>query len=131
MAKTNDEFILEISQISPEIEITGKYTKATERISVRCRQCGHVWNPLAYSLSQGKSCPHCSAKRGAKKTKEKPALNRTINSLLKCQTRTLPLWFWVNISTDIQTLNVNALFVLIGGWPNLIHCCNNTGVPDV
>ena len=74
MAKTNDEFILEISQISPEIEITGKYTKATERISVRCRQCGHVWNPLAYSLSQGKSCPHCSAKRGAKKNQGKTGL---------------------------------------------------------
>lgn len=63
--KTHSQFVDEISRISPDIKILGIYTKSTERIKVRCSQCGHIWTPLAYSLSQGKSCPHCSAKRGA------------------------------------------------------------------
>lgn len=65
MAKTHDEFVKELSTISPEIEVLGTYTRAVDRIEVRCKKCGKVWNPLAYSLTAGKSCPHCSAIRGS------------------------------------------------------------------
>ena len=71
MAKTEDQFIREIAAISPSIEIIGHYTKAVERVKVKCRLCGNEWEPKAYSLSQGKGCPHCSAIKGASHNKGK------------------------------------------------------------
>jgi len=69
LTKTEDQFIKEIAAISPSIEIIGHYTKAVERVKVRCRICGKEWEPKAYSLSQGKGCPHCSAIKGASNNK--------------------------------------------------------------
>ena len=67
MAKTHDDFVKELSTINPEIEVIGQYTRAVDRIEVKCKKCGKVWNPVAYSLTSGKSCPHCSAIRGSQK----------------------------------------------------------------
>lgn len=69
MSKTHDEFVREISIINPDIKIVGKYTRAVDRIEVKCNRCGKIWSPVAYSLSAGKSCPHCSAIRGSQKNK--------------------------------------------------------------
>lgn len=71
MTKTEEQFIKEIAAISPSIEIIGHYTKAVERVKARCRICGKEWEPKAYSLSQGKGCPHCSAIKGASNNKGK------------------------------------------------------------
>ena len=67
MAKTHDDFVKELSKINPEIEVIGQYTRAVDRIEVKCKKCGKVWYPVAYSLTSGKSCPHCSAIRGSQK----------------------------------------------------------------
>ena len=74
MRKTHEQFVNEIAKISPNIKIIGRYQKAVERIEVECKQCGKVWSTLAYSLSEGKGCPHCSAKQGAKNNKGKTGL---------------------------------------------------------
>ena len=75
--RTNQDFEAEMQQINPTIEIIGKYTKVTERIEVRCKNCGYNWNPLSYSLLSGKGCPHCSALNGAKKRKNKLSVKTT------------------------------------------------------
>lgn len=69
MTKTHDDFVKELSEISPEIEVIGKYTRAVDRIEVKCKMCGMVWNPKAYSLTSGKSCPHCSKMRADRQYK--------------------------------------------------------------
>ena len=74
MAKTHDQFVLEMELISPTIEIVGLYKKAVDRIDVRCKICNHEWSPLAYSLREGKGCPHCGAIRGSKNNQGKTAL---------------------------------------------------------
>ena len=74
---THQDFEIEMQQINPTIEIIGKYTKVTERIEVRCKNCGYNWNPLGYSLLSGKGCPHCSALNGAKKRKNKLSVKTT------------------------------------------------------
>jgi len=65
MAKTHEQFCDELKQISPSIEVTGHYTRAIDRVEVQCKDCGLVWMPKAYSLTQGKGCPHCSAITGS------------------------------------------------------------------
>lgn len=74
MMKTNEQFINELYSINRNIKVVGQYAGATEQIKVECLQCGKIWEPKAYSLLQGKSCPHCSAVRGAKNNKGKTGL---------------------------------------------------------
>lgn len=65
MAKTHEQFVEELTALNSEIDVIGKYTKSTDTIQVRCKKCGKVWEPKAYSLLQGRSCPHCSAIKGS------------------------------------------------------------------
>ena len=74
MAKTHEQFVQELKSINDQIEVLGRYTKVVERIRVKCRTCGKEWEPLAYSLLQGKACSHCSAIRGAKAHNGRTAL---------------------------------------------------------
>lgn len=67
-AKTHQQLVNEIKQLNPDIEVVGNYTGAIDRIHVRCKRCGLSWEPKAYSLSQGKGCPHCTKIIGAAKS---------------------------------------------------------------
>ena len=62
MTRTPQQFIYEIEKLNPNTEIIGKYTRAVDRVQVRCKNCGKIWSPKAYSLLQGKGCPKCSIK---------------------------------------------------------------------
>ena len=77
MTRSPEKFILEMKEINSNIEILGTYTKAIERVQVKCKTCGKIWNPLAYSLLQGKGCPSCSAKKGAINNSGKTGLKTT------------------------------------------------------
>ena len=77
MTRSLEKFILEMKEINSNIEILGTYTKAVERVQVKCKTCGKIWNPLAYSLLQGKGCPSCSAKKGAINNSGKTGLKTT------------------------------------------------------
>lgn len=69
MARTHEQFIKELKKINPDIDVVGKYSRAVDRVEVKCKRCGLNWEPKAYSLIQGKGCPHCSKVRGATKNK--------------------------------------------------------------
>lgn len=77
LAKTHEQFVEELKNINDQIEVLGRYTKVVDRIRVKCRVCGKEWEPLGYSLLQGKSCSHCSAIRGAKAHSGRTALKTT------------------------------------------------------
>lgn len=59
MKKTHDDFVKELLTVNPEIEVIGKYTRAVDRINVKCKKCGTQWFPQAYRLLQGSGCPEC------------------------------------------------------------------------
>lgn len=62
---TQEGFIGALNEINPNIEVLSPFTKVVDRIDVRCIKCGFDWSPKAYSLLQGKGCPHCSALKDA------------------------------------------------------------------
>lgn len=74
MAKTHKQFVEELNLLNPDIEILSEYTRAVDRIQVRCKSCSKIWSPKAYSLLQGKSCSHCSAIKGASKNQGRTKL---------------------------------------------------------
>lgn len=62
---SQSEFIEALRQVAGStIKVTGKYTKSINRIQVCCTLCGHVWNPKANELLQGRGCPNCTSSSG-------------------------------------------------------------------
>lgn len=68
--RTTKQFIKELSEIQPEIEVLGRYTGARSRIKVRCKECGRTWSPIASSLLYGFGCKKCKSKAAAAKLKK-------------------------------------------------------------
>ena len=59
--KSHEKFLTEAEERNPTVEILGHYTKAADKIHVRCRLCGLEWYPVANSLvkKNPSSCPEC------------------------------------------------------------------------
>ncbi len=105
LTRSHNEFVDIVRAINPSIEIIGIYTKAHERIAVRCKDCGYEWNPQAYSLIQGRSCRYCSAKRGARNNKGKTGLKTPQQFLSEMSTSHPNIKIdgeYINGHTDIQ-----------------------------
>lgn len=59
-AKTHDEFISELKEISPQISITSQYQSAHKKVNCKCLECGFEWNTTPHSLLRGDRCPNCN-----------------------------------------------------------------------
>lgn len=57
--KSHDEYAEAIHEANDQIELIGKYTKATERIKCKCKRCGLEWEPTAAELLNHPSCRWC------------------------------------------------------------------------
>ena len=55
LSKSHDEF----ANVTNQIEILGKYNGLHSSVQVKCKKCGYIWSPTAYSLLAGNGCPHC------------------------------------------------------------------------
>ena len=66
MQKTHEEFIKEMNEINPNIEILGEYLGALTSIKCRCKIDGHEWTPIPSSLLSGHGCPKCNSSKGEK-----------------------------------------------------------------
>ena len=63
--KTTAQFKAELSRVNPDIEVLGEYKTSKSPIRVRCRVCGHEWEPQPGNLLGGSGCPVCSRKSSA------------------------------------------------------------------
>lgn len=62
--KTQDQFVYELSLVSPNIKVVGDYQNNHTNIEVSCNICNHSWNPTPHNLLDSLSgCPKCSGKR--------------------------------------------------------------------
>ena len=52
----HDEFVARVAELSPELEIVGRYEGRAKRVAVRCAACGREWEPRAGDLLAGKGC---------------------------------------------------------------------------
>lgn len=67
--KTHTQFMDEVKEINPNIELIGEYTRRINRIECKCKIDGFLWNPVAYSLLSGEGCPRCGNRSKAIKMK--------------------------------------------------------------
>lgn len=57
--RTHEEFVDLLSEKNKNIEVISRYTKAREKILVRCKICKNEWNVTPDSLLSGSGCPKC------------------------------------------------------------------------
>ena len=74
--RTQEEFIKELKEVSPNISIIGNYTGVNKKIKYKCLVCGYIGYSIANNLLNGCRCPNCL--NGTKLT-EKEFLNKLHN----------------------------------------------------
>lgn len=59
---SHHSFVGKLSSINPNLEVLSEYTNIKDRIGIRCKICGHKWNPIAESLVAKihSGCPNCA-----------------------------------------------------------------------
>lgn len=62
--KTQDEFISQMKDINPDIEIVGEYVNNMTNIRCRCLNCNNKWSSRAGNLLSGTRCPNCTKPKG-------------------------------------------------------------------
>ena len=64
LRKSTEQFVAELAEVNPTVEIIGEYNGSREKTDCRCRICGHLWQAMPTNLLKGRKCPRC-AKSGA------------------------------------------------------------------
>lgn len=59
-SKTQEQFITELQQVNPNIEVLGQYKNIKVKILCRCKIDGYEWEVRPISLLQGTGCPKCA-----------------------------------------------------------------------
>lgn len=57
--KTHEEYLIEVSNINPNIEIIGKYIDAKTKILHRCKIDNYEWMAAPSKILVGRGCPKC------------------------------------------------------------------------
>jgi hypothetical protein len=68
--KALEQFLIDVRQINSDIIYLDGYTKASDRVHVKCMVCGHDWRPIGTSLTSGSGCPVCNMSHGERKIKD-------------------------------------------------------------
>lgn len=64
--KTHDQYIQEVAEINPNIEVIGIYAGDGMPILHRCKKDGHEWHARPCNILQGQGCPKCNTSKGEK-----------------------------------------------------------------
>lgn len=62
--KTHDQYIREVAEINPDIEVIEPYINIDTRILHRCKKDGTEWKVSPNSILSGTGCPRCNDSRG-------------------------------------------------------------------
>lgn len=58
--RTHEQFVAELAEKNPDVEVIGTYVKSSERVEVRCRNCGRMRMAFPGNLMSGSRCTQCS-----------------------------------------------------------------------
>ena len=68
--KSLEQFLQDLFQINNDIVYLDGYVKASEKLHVKCKICGHDWWPIGTSLTSGFGCPVCNMSHGERKIRD-------------------------------------------------------------
>ena len=62
--KSHNDYIAEVFNINPNVEVVDLYVDAETKIRHRCKIDGHEWYVLPSNILSGHGCPICNSSRG-------------------------------------------------------------------
>lgn len=65
--KAHEQFIKELKEINPNIEVLSKYTGNRNKVKVKCLKDGYMWEATPNNLLRGTGCLKCGILSGKKK----------------------------------------------------------------
>src|SRR5699024_3300083 len=68
--KTHDEFVKELYEVNPDVEVLEKYKRNNAKIKFRCKVDGNEWETSPISLLIGTGCPSCNSSKGEKQVEK-------------------------------------------------------------
>lgn len=92
--KTQEQYVNEVANINPLIEVIGTYINARTPVLHRCKVDGHIWPAVPYVILRGDGCPKCAG--NAKRTTEE-----YINELARINLNIEVLEEYINSTTPI------------------------------
>lgn len=60
LRKTQEQFIIEVYEVNPNIEVLGHYKNNKTKIKFRCKKCDYEWETRPDNLLHGTGCPQCA-----------------------------------------------------------------------
>lgn len=63
ISKSHNDFVFDIKQISPNIQVLNTYKNNKSKIKCLCKICGTVWATSASNLINKKGCPKCAIEK--------------------------------------------------------------------
>lgn len=61
--KSNEEFVIELKAITPDIQPLDQYVTALTKIRFQCKVCGYQWAAKPNSVLNGHGCPECGKRK--------------------------------------------------------------------
>lgn len=99
-AKTQDQFIKQIAEKNPRIEVIGRYVNDNTKIAARCRVCSYEWEVRPGVLVRGGGCPKCGYKSTAEK--QRKTNEQFVDELKDKNPNVIPIDKYVNATTKIR-----------------------------
>ena len=93
--KTHDEYVAEIAEINPNIEVAEEYINDSTKILHICKMCGHEWRSKPSNVLQHHGCPICA------KNKLYKTHNKYVSDVFIKNPTIEVLGIYVNVNTKI------------------------------
>lgn len=58
--KTHEEYVVDVRNLNPNIEVIGKYNGNKVKIAHKCNVCGYEWLTKPNVILSGRGCPSCA-----------------------------------------------------------------------
>lgn len=65
--KTHEEYVTEVNEVNPNIEVVGAYSGANTKILHRCNIDSYEWYATPHNILNGKGCPQCGIRSRTEK----------------------------------------------------------------
>ncbi len=65
--KTNEEYIKEVEEKNPNVEVVGEYIDSKTKIDYRCKKCGDIFSSFPSNILKGHGCKKCSVIENSQK----------------------------------------------------------------
>lgn len=100
LIRTENEYVEDLSQINPQIELIGEYVNMKTKALHRCKTHDYCWNVLPDSIMNGSGCPLCC------KEKISSALSKThdqfVEELKLANPDTICVGAYTNSYTNVE-----------------------------